>query len=432
MTPSDSQPDTTLDPVATTTAAADIPVAGQRPLALLVSTAGAPWMLLAFLARLPVAMLPLTVLVSGQVLTGSFAAAGLLVGALSLGGVVGAPLVGALADRIGHRRTLVVITIPGALGLLGLIGLFFWPAPLGVALALSALVGASNAQVGPLARASWSTRFAGHPDARHRVEVAMGYETVADEVSYVAGPVLGATLAAVVSPVVALSVTLVLLVCGQLGFALLNRSAQARVPGVGRRLTRPGLLAPWIAIAAAVGLVFGSVQASVTASLADTASGFTGVVYAFIGIGSATSGMLTHKLARWSLPDRVIGAGILLALAGGMLVAAALLTGGPFLHAAALAAACLAVGLCVAPLLVSSYAAAERLASAGNTLVLTLLATATLAGVGLGASAAGMLVEAASVTVALAIPVLVGVVCAALGVGVRALNVDAFAPTVTA
>jgi hypothetical protein len=94
--------------------------------------------------------------------------------------------------------------------------------------------------------------------------------------------------------------------------------------------------------------------------------------------------------------------------------------------------ACLAVGLCVAPLLVSSYAAAERLASAGNTLVLTLLATATLAGVGLGASAAGMLVEAASVTVALAIPVLVGVVCAALGVGVRALNVDAFAPTVTA
>ena len=360
MTPSDSQPDTTLDPVATTTAAADIPVAGQRPLALLVSTAGAPWMLLAFLARLPVAMLPLTVLVSGQVLTGSFAAAGLLVGALSLGGVVGAPLVGALADRIGHRRTLVVITIPGALGLLGLIGLFFWPAPLGVALALSALVGASNAQVCPLARASWSTRFAGHPDARHRVEVAMGYETVADEVSYVAGPVLGATLAAVVSPVVALSVTLVLLVCGQLGFALLNRSAQARVPGVGRRLTRPGLLAPWIAIAAAVGLVFGSVQASVTASLADTASGFTGVVYAFIGIGSATSGMLTHKLARWSLPDRVIGAGVLLALAGGMLV------------------------------------------------------------------------EAASVTVALAIPVLVGVVCAALGVGVRALNVDAFAPTVTA
>lgn len=407
------------------------PSTATRPLALLVETAGAPWMLLAFLARLPVAMLPLTVLVSGQVLTGSFAAAGLLVGALSLGGVIGAPLVGALADRIGHRRTLVVITVPGALGILGLISLFFWTAPLGVALALAAIVGASNAQVGPLARAAWSTRFARHADARHRVEVAMGYETVADEVSYVAGPVLGATLAAVVSPVVALSVTLVLLVCGQLGFALLNPSDHTRVAPIGRRLTRPGLLAPWIAVAASVGLVFGSVQASVTASLAETAPGFTGVVYAFVGIGSATSGMLTHKLARWSLPDRVIGAGILLALAGGLLVAASLLTGGPLLHAGALALACLAVGLCVAPLLVSSYAAAERLASAGNTLVLTLLATATLAGVGLGASAAGVLVDTVAVTAALAIPVGVGVVCTALGLGVRALKVDAFAATVS-
>lgn len=391
----------------------------EGTLALLTRTAGGGWLALAFAARLPVAMLPLTLLVYGEALTGSFASAGLMVGALSLGGVVGAPLVGALADRIGHRRTLVLLTIPAALGILGLITLTWWQAPLGVALALAALVGASNAQVGAMARASWSSRFAGRPDAHRNVEVAMGYETVADEVSFVAGPVIGATLAAAVSPVLALSVAVVILLVAQLGFAWLIRGAQAPVSGVSRRINHAAWLIPWVAVALCVGLVFGSVQTGVTATLNGTpAAGFTGVVYAFLGVGSAVSGMLTHLLVRWSLPARVIGAGALLALAG---VALSL-----SVHPLALALACLATGLCVAPLLVSSFAAAERLATAGNTLVLTLLSTALTAGVGLGASGAGMLIEAVSAQAALSVPIGLGVACVLLGLIVRSLPTDVF------
>lgn len=395
------------------------PPARENTLRLLGRSAGWGWLALAFGARLPIAMLPLTLLVYGEVLTGSFAAAGLMVGALSLGGVVGAPLVGALADRIGHRRTLLALTLPAALGLLGLISLSWWPAPLGVALALAAFTGACNAQVGAMARASWSARFAGAPDARRRVEVAMGYETVADEVSFVLGPVIGATLAAAVSPVAALGVALALLLVAQIGFASLLRGRSAPTGGAGRRIHHPGLLVPWIAVALCVGLVFGSVQTGVTASLAGTPhAGFTGIVYAFLGIGSATSGMATHLLARWPLPTRVITAGVLLAGAG----AALMLANGPL----ALAAACFAAGLCVAPLLVSSYAAAERLASAGNTLVLTLLSTATTAGVGLGASTAGFLIDAVSPHAALGLPILLGLACTLLGLVARALRSDAF------
>lgn len=411
----------TRQPLSTDTPASSVAAPREGTLTLLAGSAGWSWLALAFLARLPFAMLPLTLLVYGQVLTGSFAAAGLMVGALSLGGVVGAPLVGALADRIGHRRTLIWLTAPSALGILGLISLTWTGAPLGAALALAALVGASNAQVGAMARASWSARFAGRPDSSRRVEVAMGYETVADEISFVVGPVLGATLAAAVSPVVALGVALALLLLAQLGFAARVRGGHAPVGPVGGRIHHRGLLAPWVAVALCVGLVFGSVQTGVTASLAETpAAGFTGVVYAFLGVGSAVSGMLTHLLARWSLPTRVIGAGTLLAVAGVALMLAA--------TPVALAAACLAAGLCVAPLLVSSYAAAERLASAGNTLVLTLLSTAMTAGVGLGASLAGGLIEASGPHTALGLPVVLGLACALLGLAARLVRTDVFGP----
>lgn len=392
----------------------------ENTVLMLGRTAGWGWLSLAFLARLPIAMLPLTLLVYGQVLTGSFAAAGLMVGALSLGGVVGAPLVGSLADRFGHRRTLLGITVPATLGLLGLISLSWWQAPLGVALALAAFTGASNPQVGAMARASWSSRFAGSPDARGRVEVAMGYETVADETTFVLGPVIGATLAAVVSPVAALSVALILLLVAQIGFASLVTSTSAPAAGIGRRINHPGLLVPWVLIALCVGLVFGAVQTGVTASLTGTPhAGLTGVVYACMGVGSAVSGMTTHLLARWALPTRVITAGALLGGAG----TALMLANGPL----ALALACFAVGLCVAPLLVSSYAAAERLASAGNTLVLTLLSTATTAGVGLGASIGGVLTDVFSAHAALGLPILLGVLCTLLGLITQAVRTGAFA-----
>jgi len=50
-----------------------------RPLSLLVQTTGGAWLIAAFFARLPVAMLPLATIVYGSKLTGSFAVAGLMV-----------------------------------------------------------------------------------------------------------------------------------------------------------------------------------------------------------------------------------------------------------------------------------------------------------------------------------------------------------------
>ncbi|NLE17702.1 MAG: MFS transporter, partial [Propioniciclava sp.] len=99
-----------------------------RPFPLLSDAAGLPHLVASFAARLPVAMLPLAVLLHGQHLTGSFAVAGLMLAAMSLGAALGAPLVGAFADRWGPRRTVATMTVVAALTISALASFAWLPA----------------------------------------------------------------------------------------------------------------------------------------------------------------------------------------------------------------------------------------------------------------------------------------------------------------
>ena len=60
------------------------------------------------LARLPLAMFSIALLVHAQQLTGSFAVAGAVSGAYALAGAAAAPLLGRLVDRCGQTKALVV------------------------------------------------------------------------------------------------------------------------------------------------------------------------------------------------------------------------------------------------------------------------------------------------------------------------------------
>ncbi len=193
----------------------------------------------------------------------------------------------------------------------------------------------------------------------------MAYEGAVDESSFVAGPVLVSTIAALASPTVGLLLALLVAVVAQGGFglhhsALPGRSttpvtADAHPAGPLPRLHLAGLLLAM----AAIGLVFGSSQTGVAARLDGLGRDeLTGPVYAMMGVGSAVAGLLTTRLPRgFGLAARIAAGGAGLVVAGLLLAWAT----APL----ALGGACLVAGIALAPSLISSYALAERAAPHG-------------------------------------------------------------------
>src|SRR3712207_543747 len=118
----------------------------------LIRHAGPSYFPLAFIARLPFAMMTVGVLTLVVAERGSVTLGGLTSAAAGIGTALAGPLLGAAADRLGQRRVLVPVGIVNA----ALLGAFPFmvasPAPDTGLLALSALIGASAPQVAPLSR----------------------------------------------------------------------------------------------------------------------------------------------------------------------------------------------------------------------------------------------------------------------------------------
>ena len=96
------------------------------------------------IARLPSAMLPLAILLVVNTRLGSLAAAGLIVGAFSLGRAAASPLVGALIDRLGQFWVLVSGATVQAILLGGLLLAVQVHASVSVTALVAALAGAAS------------------------------------------------------------------------------------------------------------------------------------------------------------------------------------------------------------------------------------------------------------------------------------------------
>ena len=373
-----------------------------------------PYLVLDAAARLPTAMLPLGILLYVSDRTGSFATGGLAVAALSIGGGLGGSLVGLAADRFGQRPVMLLATLVQVTGL----GAFLILGPgdvLAVTMGLSVLIGLTNPQAGAMARSRWAALARPRSDRRSFTTTAMAWEGAVDESSFVVGPVLVSTVAGLTEPAVGLLLALVLAAVAQSGFALHPTSLPGRDAAAHHdhrdRGPLPLLHVGCLLVAmAAVGLVFGATQTGVAARLSLAGSDeLTGPVYAAMGVGSAIAGLLTTRLPlALRLETRIVGSGALIALGG----LAAAVAHRPVL----LAAACLLLGVALAPALVSSYALAERAAPLGwGTTMMTMLGTANVAGVAAGAALAGVLVDRVSPGAALLVDVAAGVLVLAAG-----------------
>ncbi len=391
----------------------------------LVALAGRTFIPLGLLAKLPLAMGQLGVLLLVADRTGSFAAGGLAAAAIGIGSAVGAPLGGAAADRLGQRIVLVVGAVAYAVGLVLLVALTRTAAPTSVVLVAAVLAGLFAPQVGPLARVRWVALVRENVPAeteRQRITEAFALEGATDEASFVAGPALVGVLAALAGPQLAPLVTAALAVTAVVAFGLHpsarvvhpRRTAPHAVRGRAGGLPGGATTALLLGAGALLGLVFGGTQVGVTSLTAALGHpGAAGLVYALLGVGSALAGLASAGLPpRFGLADRLV------TFAGGLAVLSVplLLVGG----IAGLSGAVTLLGCAVAPYLIVLYGLAERATPIERAAtVMTLLSSAVIVGYAAGSSGAGLLADAGGHRWALAVPVVAGAAALLLAVLAR-------------
>jgi MFS family permease len=248
-------------------------------------------------ARLPISMTGLGIVLLVSLTSGSFGRAGLVAAVSTLTGAVAAPLWGQLIDRVGQARVLVVAAMINSASLALLVTSVQLGWPLAATLAAAVGVGAGFSSAGSAVRARWSHRLRESP----LLQTAFAFEGVLDEVIFIVGPVLVTFLATAIHPALGVSVSAVI---GLAGAVLLAGQRSTQPPVTHRDRARPqdrlplGVLAPVVLASVAIGAVFGGMEVVVVAFAREAGvlpyAGLFLTVWAF---GSLLAGVVTGAIA---------------------------------------------------------------------------------------------------------------------------------------
>lgn len=389
--------------------------------------AGLPYFLIAFIARLPFAMMVvgvLTVVVSARE---SLSLGGLTSAAVGLGTACFGPLLGAAADRFGQRTVLLALAVGNAAMLLLFTAVVYGPAADGFVLLTAIGIGATAPQVAPLSRSRLVTIIGERMPAERRartVSGTMAYESAADETVFVFGPFLVGVLASALAPWAPLVGAAVLTLVFVGAFALhpsgrhvsQDRTDDGRAPSAVSELFRPQLLIVVLGILG-VGIFFGTMLTSLTSFMADLgAPEQAGLLYGVMGVGSALLALGVAWLpARFSLRVRwLVFSGVL--LAGSLLLGIVDSPTGMMLALAIM-------GIGIGPTLVTQYSfGAARSPRGRSATVMTMLGSGVIVGQSIGAAVAGEIAESLGTSAALALPMIAAGIAFAAGLGNWALS----------
>lgn len=387
----------------------------------LLRIAGFPYFLIAFIARLPFAMMVVGVLTVVVAARGSLSLGGLTSAAVGLGTACFGPLLGAAADRFGQRAVLVVLAVANGAMLLLFTVVVYGTAPDGLVLLAAVGIGATAPQVAPLSRSRLVTIIGERmPESRRARTVSgtMAYESAADETVFVFGPFLVGILASAIAPWAPLVGAAVLTVLFVGAFALhpsgrhvsQDRDAEGRAPSAVSDLFRPQLLIVVLGILG-VGIFFGTMLTSLTSFMADLgAPEQAGLLYGVMGVGSAALALGVAWLpAAFSLRARWL-------VFSGILLAGTLLLG--FVSSPATMMVALAImGIGIGPTLVTQYSfGAARSPRGRSATVMTMLGSGVVVGQSLGAAVAGEIAESIGTSAALMLPMAAAAIAFAAGV----------------
>ena len=341
-----------------------------------------------FVARLPISMIGIGIVLLVQRETGSYAVAGTVSATYAFVQAIGAPLLARLMDRYGQDKAGIPAALTSAASLAGLVVAVRLHAPTWTFYLCAALTGLFLPVVGSMVRARWSKIYSGTPT----LHTAYAFESVIDEVIYLVGPIVVTFLTTSVAPSSGLCAVIGFLALGTLALCLQRGTQPDPAPsrgGSGLGSLAVPVVRVLLLVFIGTGTLFGSVEVITVAFAQEhghrSAAGPLLAVYALgsmlagIAFGAIRFAMpLPRKLLMFLLAMAVTAT--LLPLANGLLVLAGLL---------------LLAGFSIAPTLITAFALLEDLVPAQLlTEGLTVGTTGIAIGLTLGSSIGGPLIDA--------------------------------------
>jgi MFS family permease len=371
----------------------------------------------AALARMPLGIIGLALVLFLRERTGSYAAAGGVAAAFAIGSATAAPYAGRLVDRLGARRVLVPMTGVHAGALLAVVAAGYAGVPLAAMVALGGLAGCAMPPVSSVMRTLWPDLLA---ERTELLSTAFALDAVIVELVFVTGPALVALLTALIAPAAALVLSSVLSIAGTLVFTAQPPSRERHASGLPASggifgaLRSPGLLTLVLATLP-LGFTLGATEVILPAFCeVEGDRALAGVLLAIWSVGSAAGG-IAYGARTFALPlaGRFERCALLmpvsllpLVLAPSVLTMAILLV---------------PVGAVVAPTLASANQLVGQVTPAGEqTEAYTWPLTALVLGVAGGTATAGAVVQAADWRTALLVAAGTGLLSAVVVVTRRA------------
>ncbi|MCW2802413.1 MAG: transporter [Propionibacteriaceae bacterium] len=358
----------------------------------------------ALIARLPMAMAPLGILLLVQHERTAYSIAGLVTGAFAVGSAIGTPVWGRQMDRFGQIRILLPTSLISAALLVAVALATIWDGSTALLVALSALAGLSYPPVSPALRSAWRVIF---PDPAAR-RVAFALDATSVELIFVGGPLLLSILLAFTAPVVPLLVTAGLMAGGGVAYCRTDAARRGRpakwqpptadATGRAPRGSRSALTATGVAAVLAVMLAmsvgFGQLDTSMAATAGEILGGTSqvGILFAAIAGGSAVGGLL-YGARHWHFEERR-GVPVLLGLFALFLGVMAVLMGQPRISLWVLMPLLFVTGVTIAPTLIMQQNLLDHLAPSHRlNEAQALLSASNTTGAAAGTALAGLMID---------------------------------------
>ncbi|WP_420115216.1 MFS transporter [Pseudactinotalea sp.] len=340
------------------------------------------------LARLPMSMVTISIVLLVEAVYSSYALAGQVAAVYTVAQAICAPQLSKLVDSCGQSRIMRPSLVVAMSGLVGLAVAAMLQGPAWALYPAAALAGATVGSMGALVRARWNQVV----DGPRQLHTAYSLESALDELVFVVGPVLATTLAAAINPVAGLLIAIAAAGGGGFWFLAQRRSeptASGR-PAEGERgsVIRSAGMVIIAVVFIAMGSIFGSVDvATVAFAKEQGAPGLAGVVLGVFACGSLISGLLygAREFTMLAWKRFVIG---ILGLAAGICL---------FVLADSLwvlAAAMFVTGFAIAPTIITGNALVQQLVPPSRlTEGLTWVGTAIGVGFAVGSSVGGRVID---------------------------------------